>query len=236
MLSILHSVGDHFQALLELIYPRLCVGCEHHLLKTERSICSICKLDLPYTEYDIHDNPLSDRFVPLTGMSGMYSMCYYNKGNRLQQFMHALKYQNQPEVGVELGKLLGRKMKESGLPEIDVVIPIPLHRKRLRSRGYNQSEKLAQGLGTEIGVKVSTDILSRNRFTESQTNKNRNERLENVKGAFSVQKPKSFDNKTVLLLDDVITTGATILSASNSLLDSGCGRLYTATLAKADDL
>jgi len=236
MLSFLQESKDHFKALVELIYPRTCVGCGYHLVKKENCICSICKTGLPFTNQNLIDHPLADRLIAMNGLAGVFTLCYYNKNSSVQEMMHALKYKKRADVGLELGRLIGAGLLRMDFPKVDLVIPLPLHKRRMAERGYNQAEKLAVGLSEIIQSPVCSDVVVRNRHTPSQTNKSRSERMENVQGAFTVRDPKKIEGKRILLVDDVITTGATLLSCSDSIQKVGCNAVYVAALAKADSL
>lgn len=227
-------VLDHLRAAMELFYPNLCAGCQNHLSPTETAICSLCLLQLPYTQFPLNTNPLSNRFIPLAGIDGAYSLCYYNKASKLQHMLHALKYKNQPEVGNLLGKVLGKRLVDLALPVVDVVVPLPLHKKRLQQRGYNQAQRIAEGVSPVLNGTMELKGLSRVQHNSTQTHKSRRERIQSMEGAFKADS-NVFKEKSILLVDDVITTGATMLSCAEALLDSGCRTIYVASLAYADD-
>jgi len=160
------------------------------------------------------------------------AMCYYEKGSLVQHLMHQLKYKNKPEIGVYFGRKLGKKLSESELyKDIDAVIPIPLHPKKLKIRGYNQSKVIADGFVQAFPVPIIEDVLVRVEFTETQTRKNRWDRYQNVKDMFAVQHPEKIQGKHVLMVDDVITTGATIEACAKHLLAVEGVRVSIAGLA-----
>jgi len=150
----------------------------------------------------------------------------------VQKLLHALKYKGQGEVGVELGFMFGQEMLENQtLPFADLIITVPLHKKKFKARGYNQSDKLAEGFSKATHIPWSGDTLERIKFTETQTGKTRNERWENVRGVFAVKGDVS--NKKVIIMDDVLTTGATIEACIEVLMEAGCNSFFILTIASA---
>ncbi len=168
-------------------------------------------------------------------ISGTYSMCYYNQDGILQELIKELKYRNQPELGVFFGELLGQKLLEQSL-HVDLIIPIPLHPSRKRKRGYNQATVIAKGVNEMIKADLCANLIERATNTKSQTNQNKMSRFQNMEQVFVVQNMEELTGKTVLLIDDVITTGATVLSCSQVLLRSGVSKVFVAAIAKADTL
>ena len=204
---------------MSLIYPRHCEACGTNLLKHEEFICNLCLVSLPKSNYHKNlNNELSFVFagrIPLQN-----ALCFYvfEKSGRVQQLLHAIKYQNQKELAEFIGKLYVKDLKESEiLKNIDVVLPIPLHAKKLKQRGYNQSEWFAKGIASELNLKLDSTLLKKVNSTNTQTNKKKFERWENVEGVFELQNSETLKNKHVLIIDDVITTGATIEAAWQAL-------------------
>ena len=199
-----------FQDLLGLLYPRLCAACDEPLKRTEHQICLSCDFDLPYTDFHLHQNhPLAKQFWGRVPVNQAMALLYYTKGSRTQHLLHQLKYQNQPEIGILLGKKIGEKLKANGSP-VQVIIPVPLHPTKERARGYNQSEYLARGIASVLQVPVESKLLRRMKATETQTKKDRYTRVENMAQVFKIIKPGILENKHILLVDDVITSGATL--------------------------
>ncbi len=224
-----------FSDMLSLLYPQLCVGCGKDLYFHERALCSICKAHLPKTYYhSFPQNPITELFqgrLPLEHATAGY---YFNKGALMQSVLHQLKYKKRPDIGVELGKHYGYVLRQAkAYKTIDVVVPVPLHPKKQRMRGYNQSEKIAEGLAQSLHCKLVTNALVRNTFTDSQTRKNKEERWQNVQGKFSLKTPEAIAGKHVLLVDDVITTGATLEACAHALLQASI-KLSIACLAIAE--
>ena len=207
--------------LMSLIYPRHCEACEANLLKHEEFICTLCLINLPKSNY--HKNNTSELSYVFAGRIPLQNaLCFYifEKSGRVQQLLHAIKYQNQKELAEFIGKLYAKDLKETEvLKHVDVVLPIPLHTKKLKQRGYNQSEWFAKGIARELNLKLDTTLLKKVNSTSTQTNKKKFERWENVEGVFELQNAGSLTNKHVLIVDDVITTGATIEAAWQALKD-----------------
>jgi len=163
------------------------------------------------------------------------SSSYYklNKGGKVQELIHQLKYRGQKEVGEYIGKVFGSELKSLGWKP-DLIVPVPLHPKKLRKRGYNQSECFADGISTSMNIPVITNALVRLNFTETQTKLDRDKRWENVRYAFRIQNAPEFENKHILLVDDVVTTGATIEACAEVLLQIPGVKVSVATIAYAD--
>jgi ComF family protein len=230
--STLKSLLDDF---IILFYPSLCAGCQASLVRGEEVICICCQADLPKTGFEkIMDNQVSQLFWGRAEIQLATAFCGFDKGGIMQHFMHQLKYKGSKEVGEMLGKLLGNDLKSSRpYLEIDLIIPVPLHPKRERKRGYNQSTEIGRGISAAMNKPLITGNLIRNHYSETQTNKGRFERWENVKELFSVKNPESLEGKHILLIDDVVTTGSTLEACANVLLKVPGVRVSIATLAYA---
>ncbi|HEY5690420.1 MAG TPA: phosphoribosyltransferase family protein [Cyclobacteriaceae bacterium] len=189
---------------------------------------------MPKANYPLDDNPIKDRLIgrlPLT-----YGLVYLKlkKGGVVQKMLHQLKYNHHPEIGIKLGKVFGHELKKNGLTRaFDLIIPVPLHASRKRKRGYNQSAKFAEGLGYALDVPWDETISVRKQSTKTQTNKSKQERWENVKDVFAMTKMGSVEGKRILLVDDVITTGATLEACGSHLVNSGCAQISVACIAEA---
>ena len=219
--------------LLQLLFPNLCAGCEQPLVKTEQLLCLHCRHDLPYTDFHLYaDNPVARQLWGRIPCAFAMAMLYFNKGARVQRILHQLKYKGKPELGELLGGLLAARLREQvSTLKADLIIPVPLHKKRQRQRGYNQSACIAEGLGKALGLPVYKDVLLKTKSTSSQTKKSRFGRYENLKSAFSVQKAEAVAGKHVLLIDDVVTTGATLEACASALSAAGMARLSVAAVA-----
>lgn len=207
--------------LLNLFYPRLCLVCQTPLVKGEDHICLLCSNYLPYTYFtDMKDNRVSRLFqgkVPFVAATALF---YFLQKGSSQKLVHSLKYHGNKKLGYELGRLAVTAYRESGLFDtVDLLLPVPLHPKRMKQRGYNQSEWIARGIQSITGIAIDTSSLSRIKRTESQTRKQRSERHKNVEGIFRTSNADALKNKHVLLLDDVITTGSTIGACAEAIKD-----------------
>lgn len=233
MPNILRSYWDGFMA---IIYPRLCLACDEPLVRGEDFVCSTCLYKIKRTDHHLHlDNPIARLFYGRIELAFATSHFAFDKGGSFQQLVHSLKYKGQKEIGDMLGRDLGNSLKRSPhLPQVDVVIPVPLHRKRQRVRGYNQSEYIAQGISSVLGVGVDIHTLKRHKYDGSQTRLSNEERWENVANNFKVNNTKRLQHKHILLVDDVLTTGATIESCYQALQSIEGVRVSVATLARAE--
>ncbi len=222
--------------LLDLLYPRLCFACNSHLIAVNETICLSCEYKITPTVYHtMPENIVAERFFGRVKIERATTAFSFVKGGLLQQLIHKLKYDNRPEIGIELGKIYGNILKASGIwSDIDIVIPVPLHPKKKHQRGYNQAEMWGQGLSEALGIELRNDILIRTDYTESQTKKSRTERFSNVENVFSVTDSKALENKHILLVDDVLTTGATLEACSNTLLKNSDVFINIVCIALAD--
>lgn len=221
--------------LIQLIYPNTCICCNDHLVKSENFICTLCLLELPATNFhNMPNNDLEKVFWGRVNIERAIAMFFYKKGGKTAKILQALKYHNTPELAQFLGKHYGTFLKEFiSENKIDAVVAIPLHKNKLKTRGYNQSERLAHGLAETLAIQDLSSHLIRTKFTETQTKKSRLERSENVNKVFEITDPELFVNKHVLLIDDVITTGATIDSCANEILQINNCKVSIAGLAFA---
>jgi len=224
-----------FDDLISLFYPQLCAGCNTSLLKGEEVLCLNCLADLPRTNYHLYqENPVSQLFIGRVNITLATSFCRFDKGGRLQHLLHQLKYKGNREVGYKMGLLLGFDLIQSTLyQDIDAIIPVPLHPQKERKRGYNQSVEICKGLAESMNRPVITGNLVREVHTASQTRKGRFERWENVSGIFNVKNSMSLTDKHLLLVDDVVTTGATLEACCEPLLKIPGVKVSIATLASA---
>lgn len=224
-----------FQDFLSLFFPCYCLGCQDALLKGEELVCTGCMLEMPQTNFHLdRENALFRRLSVRIPLRYGIALFKFTKNGRVQSVLHALKYKNHPEAGVALGKLYGEKLASGGLlHEFDLIIPIPLHRARRRKRGYNQSAKFAEGLSEKLGIPFSDTTVLRRTKTDTQTRKSKLNRWENVKEVFEVSDPAIVRNRRVLLVDDVVTTGATVEACGQVLLKAGCRELSVACIAVA---
>ncbi len=227
------ALRRYTEDLINLLFPELCNGCGELLYRGEKEICTKCLFDLPYTDFHLHaDNLVAKQLWGRLPLNAAMAMLYFKKNSKVQNVIHSLKYKGKTDVGVLMGKLLAQKLKESELyKDIDLIIPVPLHQKKLRLRGYNQSEYIAIGLGKEMEIPFTTTNLARKKATESQTKKARYTRFENMLQVFEIKNAEELKDKHILLIDDVITTGATLEACGNVLLNVGIKKLSIAAIA-----
>lgn len=221
--------------LLNIFFPNVCKACGNALYQQEKVICLDCLYKLPKTGFHQHiENPVSRVFWGRVDIHAATSFLFFSKGGKVQQLIHALKYKGNQETGTYLGNLLGADLIQSELyKSVDLVIPVPLHPKKQHKRGFNQSDCIATGIGQAMKIPVVTDKLIRTTHTSSQTKKSRESRWDNVKGVFEVIDSPTLEGKHVLLVDDVLTTGATLESCAETLLSIQGVRVSVATLAYA---
>ncbi|TXB64383.1 ComF family protein [Vicingus serpentipes] len=217
-----------------LIFPKICFACNGVLLKQEEVICTSCQFSLPKTNYHLdEDNPLTKIFWGRVDVKNVAAYYYFKKGGRVQNLLHQLKYKGAKQVGERIGELYGFDLQKSNWIEtVDYIIPVPLHSKKLKKRGYNQSECFARGLSKSTNKSLETTILYRKKHSETQTKKSRFNRWENVSEIFDVKNTEKLEGKHILLVDDVITTGATLEASVKVLLKVNC-RVSIVTIASA---
>lgn len=216
-----NPLKDLAEGLSHIIYPRLCEGCSKALLQEEDVLCLNCSIyNLPRTAYHhIPENETYMRFAGRFPIEKATSLAYFTPNGLLQHLLHRLKYEERKDIGTYLGRQLGGDILQTGWAKgIDVIVPVPLHPKKEAARGFNQTIIIAEGMAEMLHLPVAAKAVQRVRFTESQTNKTREERLENVQGAFAVSDTEQIKGKHILLVDDVVTTGATLEACTQALL------------------
>lgn len=227
---------QNFKDFLELFFPSLCITCGDRLISQERFICINCWQDLPVTNFHLNtENKVAQLFWGRVQIENATSFFSYKKGSRYQKLIHFIKYKGMNELGFETGKRFGIVLAD--FPDyqmIDIVVPVPLHPKKQKQRGFNQSESIADGIAESMNLQVDFENLYRTTFTSTQTRKNRFERWQNVEGIFDVKNQEKFIDKHILLIDDVITTGSTLEACTFQLLKIEGVKVSIATLAFAD--
>ncbi len=222
------------EAVLHLLFPHVCSGCGSNLLSTGSSLCMRCMESLPETQFEWHpDNPVEKIFwgrLPLIAATAQF---YFTKESLIQNLMHQFKYKSNRELGFQLGCIMGEQLKKSGRFTVDALVPMPLFPAREKKRGYNQATVLCEGIASVTALPIFPEVVRRPRHTESQTKKGRIERWKNIEGKFVLQDPTALQHRHVLLVDDVITTGATLESCGSELLKAGNLKLSIATLCYA---
>jgi ComF family protein len=235
MPATLKNILSDFTA---LIFPEFCYACDGPLARGEALICTHCRLKLPYTQLHMSDSAnyglLEKRFYGKVPVKHALAYLYFNKSGRVQRLLHALKYRGVQAVGETLGTWYGRELADAGYKQaFEVVLPVPLHPRKLRQRGYNQATAFGQGLAAALQLPWADKVLQRTQYTSSQTRKSRHERWLNVEQVFRVTDKAAIKDKKILLVDDVITTGATLEACAITLLLAGCREVSICTIAAA---
>lgn len=217
--------------LLDLVFPRHCHVCGEILSSQEKDICLNCLYKLPRIE-STHLEELEKVFWGKFDTTRCTSYMYYRKESPYNRLFHSMKYDNKPEIGRRMAMMAADSIKSTGFFDgIDAIVPLPLSKKKRRQRGYNQCDYIADGLSMLTGIPVITDCVVRNKANESQTHKTRDERWQNVEGIFSLTKPELLEGKHVLLIDDILTTGATLSNCAIAI-QQGCNcKISVFTLA-----
>lgn len=228
--------ANYLSDFLALFFPELCAACGTNLFKNEHVICTNCIYHLPVTNF--HTDPVNRLAKQLWGrflFKQAASYVYFRKGGRIQNIMHQLKYNKRPEAGFRMGQLYAQVLKNSeSWNQPDLIIPVPLHPAKLKKREYNQSECIANGMASVLLIPVIADNLIRTENTETQTRKSRFARYENLKSAFLCRNPANLTGRHILMVDDVITTGATLEACCCLLLELENVDISVATIAFAE--
>ena len=231
---LLKTAGDHFNDMVDLIWPKICLACESPLYKHEENLCTICLVSLPKTNFHrLEDNPVSRMFWGKAKIEAAASCFHFEKSGPVQHLIHQFKYKGFKEIGVEIGRQYGAELK--GIPpynDVDLIIPVPLHKSKKKKRGYNQSDFFAAGLSQGMGVPYDAALLFRIKDTETQTHKTRYERFTNVEKIFMLKEDHEISGRHVLLVDDVLTTGSTLEACAHVLAAAG-NKVSVATMAFA---
>jgi ComF family protein len=230
----MNSISTYLEDFFSLFFPVLCPGCGKSLFKNESIICTDCIYHLPYTNFHLEkENRVARQLWGRIPFTASASFLYFDKGSRVQNLIHQLKYNDRPEIGLKLGEMYGHALKFSDYKAADIIIPVPLHPHRLKERGYNQSDLFGKGLSTSLEIPLQTTLLKRKIATATQTKRSRFSRYENMKDVFEIADPHHITGKHILLVDDVITTGATIEACSMKLLEIPDTKISIATIAFA---
>ena len=221
------------EPLLQLFFPHLCACCGISLHWHEQSCCYSCLKQLPFTDFfDIPNNQVEHLFtgrITVTAASLLYFESKYT-----QLMLHLFKYKKRKSIGVLIGQLIAESINNSKrFQSIDLIIPVPLHPRKEKIRGYNQSWIIAKTIGQQLNIQAKNNLLVRNTFTDTQTKKDRLNRWKNVDNKFSTTKDEQLSGKHVLLIDDVVTTGATAEACLQTLKNVNCQSLYFVSAASA---
>ena len=234
-MSIFYDISVVLRDIASLFLPRTCLACGRVLLENESCICLACRYNMPLTNFSKHkDNPVKLLFENVLPVESATAMFWFVGGTEWQSIIHNFKYYGRWFFAQKMGEMFGEELLDSGEFEgVDLIIPIPLHYRRRLRRGYNQSEQLAIGIGRKMGIKCDFRSVCRRRFNDSQTSKSRGERWENVEEIFEVRRVDKLRGKHILLIDDVLTTGATMASCASTIVKACDGdvRISIASLS-----
>jgi ComF family protein len=227
------SATQLIKAFSHLFFPDICRGCGSDLVKPDQMLCLRCLNSLPYTNFQLHPgNPVEKIFWGRVLVHDAASLFYLTKGSVIERLLHQLKYNGRKEVGIYCGRLMGHAIRQMlSFKDIDALVPLPLFKSKEHKRGYNQARLLCDGIAEIIHKPVWEGVIERISATETQTHKNRIERWQNIKERFHLNEPMQLQGKHVLLIDDVITTGATLEACATELLKAEQLKLSIFTLA-----
>lgn len=225
------EIRDSF---LHLLFPHVCDGCGNDALAKNSCLCLRCIDALPQTGFELHPgNPVEKKMYGRLPVAHAAAHLYFTKESLVQRLIHLLKYKGNKELGVQLGSMMGAALKETGRLKADVLVPLPLFAVKERKRGYNQSTLLCEGMATQLNIPILQRCIIRPEHTETQTRKGRIERWKNMEGKFQLVQPGQVAGKHILLVDDVMTTGATLEACGHELLKAENVTLSIATLCFA---
>nr|WP_315231184.1 ComF family protein [uncultured Flavobacterium sp.] len=224
-----------FESIINLFFPKVCSGCSSFLLSNENVICTVCRHEIPLTNH--HLNPENDAFkkfygrIPVVHTSALF---YFHKKGIVQELIHNLKYKGHEEIGAILGKWYAEDLKTIELLQsVDEIIPVPLHRRKLKERGYNQVTAFGKALSSGLNIDYNDSLLIRNVYSKTQSKKNLLGRTEGIESTFDVSFTEKDHNKHFLLIDDVITTGSTLEACSRALLKIPGSKISIVCMAMA---
>ena len=204
-------------SLLDLVFPKLCVCCGGVLMEGEENICLTCLYTLPrVVEKDYTDNKVMEIFLGRVRLEKAMSWCHFDKETNVQNILHHIKYKGKSKFANQIGEIMAREMPNFFV-DIDAIVPVPLHPKKERMRGYNQSVEIANGVQKIVGLPIFSQLIERTRFSETQTHKNKEERWKNAVDLFKLSPNDGFEGKHILLIDDVLTTGSTAIACLKCL-------------------
>ena len=222
-----------FQDLINLFYPNICQICDTELHKNQNIICTNCVNELPISNFHLdNENPVKKVFYGRLPVENATSLLIFKKKGSVQKLIHRLKYRGHQEIGTYLGAWMGAELaKTDSYNDIDLVIPVPLHKKKLRSRGFNQVEKFGKEIASALNILYVDDILLKKSFSTTQTLKTRIARWGNIEESFVLVNAEKIKNKHILLVDDLITTGATLEACADAILEAENVKISIATMA-----
>lgn len=229
------ALKDWLDACLNLFYPKVCAVCSQPLSGQEECICFRCGMSLPRTNLHLKtENAAEQLFWGKVDVERVSAYFYYQRGSDFREILHRLKYKGEKEIGEVMGRQMAAELSAANFFDgVDYLLPVPLHKKKQRRRGYNQSEYIARGVSAATGIPIAEGAVTRERHTETQTRKSVMERWENVDGIFKLHTPELFAGKHILLIDDVLTTGATCVACADAVTSVENVKVSVLTLAMA---
>lgn len=228
MTSVQSAVTDF----IHLFFPHVCAGCGSDVIAIDHQLCLHCISELPFTNFfQQPGNPVERKFYGRLNVSHAASGYFFTKDSLIESLIYELKYKGNKTIGLYMGERLGHLLENSRFNDIDIIIPLPLNARRLKKRGYNQSGLLCEGIASARSKPIISTAVIRKVNTETQTHRGRITRWENMDGVFAVAEPAAIENKHVLLVDDVVTTGASLEACGAEILKVAGTTLSIATLA-----
>lgn len=230
---MLKTLNTYTKDLLNLFFPHFCEGCGSDIGEDSQLLCLQCMARLPETNFfEAPGNPVEKTFYGRLTTEAAGAAYYFTKDSLVQHLVTELKYQGNKEVGLYLGRMTALQLSKSNrFDTVDCIVPLPLNDKKLKKRGYNQAALICEGMSSILDIPVIPDIAIRKLFTETQTAKDRVDRWQSMQNVFELKNPRRLENKHILLVDDIITTGATLEACGNVLLKAPGARLSIATVA-----
>jgi ComF family protein len=233
-MPVMKIAGEILQSLLHYCYPHICAGCGNELFGRRSEICLRCLHAMPATHFEIYPrNPAEKIFWGRLKLESATAQFYFTKDSIMQSLMHELKYRGNKELGIQLGRIMGGQIQKSNRFSVDGLVPLPLFPAKEKKRGYNQAALLCTGIAEIMKIPVLDKVVIRPAHTETQTRKGRIERWKNIEGKFMIKNASDIENNHLLLVDDVVTTGATLESCGNEILKAASVRLSVAALCIA---
>jgi len=226
---------QYLEDFLSLFYPELCLACAKNLPPGNEAVCIQCQYYLPKTNFHKDaENAFAQRFWGRVNIQGGTALYHFVKSGRTQKLIHNLKYKSRTQIGINLGRLYGKTLRVAPVfKEADLILPVPLHPRKEKKRGYNQCDLFAKGLSESMEIPWKKGLLVKTEDTATQTKKTRAERFENVATAFKIAAPEKLRGKHILIVDDVITTGATLEACAQKVLEIPGVKVSLATIAIA---